>query len=217
MIYRFFDIDSLSDEMIAKYFNLLSETKRNTIAGLKSPFERSVALSAEILARQCLNELFDAPEFSFKLLLDPNGKSAVGNFDAGISLAVYSDMLGCAVSKNAVGMSMCGIEEYSFADLQTFLTDAELRDVFSFSRFSYTELLQRKNIDEQKVRLRAAAYMALKKSYYRAKGKTLNNNMLSVGFRFDNDAVCCSDLSVRVCAVGYNEKHDFVYAVTEVI
>lgn len=215
MIYKFLNIDSLTEEMTAKYFPLLSETKQKNIMELPSPRERALAFCCEIVARQCLHELFHAPEFSFKLLLDPNGKSAVGNFNAGICLCTLEDTIGCAASNRRVGISMMRPENYTFNDLQKSLTDAELRDVFSFSRFSYTELLKRNLLDEEKVCLRAAAYLALKQSYFKAKGKVLNMNYLSVEFEIRDESVKCSDKKAEVSAVGYDAKNNYMYAVEE--
>lgn len=215
MVYKFIDIQSITEELTAKYYPLLSETKQKTIREMASPEERSTAFCCEIIARQCLNDMFHAPEFSFKLLLDPKGKSAVGNYNAGISLCLLENMLGCAVSNSAVGISMIKTETFLFSQLQKCLNDAELRDVFSFSRFSYTELLQRDVLDEEKVCLRAASYLALKNAYFKAKGKMLNNNLLSVGFGFNNESVCCSDTGIKVSAIGYDKKNKFVYAVEE--
>ena len=216
MIYKFFDIDTLNEELTAKYFPLLSETRRNLIAALPSAYDRSVAFCSEILARQCLNEMFHSPEFSFKLLLAPNGKSAVGNFDAQISLAEYEGYLGCAVSKKSVGIALCPAENTSFNDLQKLLTDKELRDALSFSRYSFTEIMKKQTVDEREVCACAAVFLALKQSYFRAKGKVLNNNNMSVEFIIRENSIECSDKSINCVNAGFTHNNKLAYAITEV-
>ena len=215
MIHKFLDINTLDEKMTAKYYPLLSEKRRKNIENLPTPRERSIAFCSDIIARRTLSELCDAPEFSFELLLNPNGMSAVGNYDAKISLVLNGDILGCAVSKNSVGMAVAENKTYNFGELQGFLTDSELRDVFSQSVYSYCELLNMPELAEEKLCQRAGVYNALKKAYFKAKGKYINNNLLSVDFSLLNGSVSCSDKNVIISALGADVKNGFVYAVAE--
>ena len=215
MIYKFFDTDSLDEAATAKYYPLLSDTRKKIIASMPSAKERSIAFCSEIIARQCLNEMFHAPDFSFKLLLSPNGKSAVGNFDAQLSLAECNGLLGCVVSRKNVGMTLLTADWFSFNELQKLLTDTELRDVFSYSRYTYTELLTKQSLDEKNVCIRAATYLALKHSYFKTKGQILNRNFLAVEFSVSQNEITCSDPAVIAENADYIENKNIVYAVTE--
>lgn len=216
MIYNFFDINALDEQTTAKYYPVLSDKKKKLITSLSDAKERCMVFCAEILARQCLHQLTDSPEFSFQLLLDVNGKSAVGNFDAYISLCSEEDILCCAVSKSPLGASLKKADVFSFSQLQRFLTDKELRDVFSFSRFTYSDLIKNGNLSETPVCERAALYLALKQSYFRAMGKVLKNNYLAVDFTIKNEEIKCSDSNVKVSATGFDRKNNIAYAITEV-
>ena len=73
MQYIFFDTNTLSEEMVKKYYPMLTEHKRKKIADEPDPHARAVYFCSEICARICLSREFEAPAFSFSLLINPNG------------------------------------------------------------------------------------------------------------------------------------------------
>lgn len=193
MIYKIIDINSLDEQMTAKYFPMLTPLRQKKIISMKTSEERSLAFCSEILARQCLSELCDAPEFSFTLLLNPNAKSVVGNFDAEISIASEGDIVACAVSENFVGISVHPLKPFTFKDAQNKFSDVELRAVFAESSYSFGELINLTECNEKSV-IRAYALMStLKEAYFFASGRGIRNDRKITLFEFDGNTVRCTD------------------------
>ena len=126
----------MTEELASHYFPLMTEGKRAKILGAKDKVKGAQAFVADMLARQCLSELCDAPEFSFSLLINPDSKSVVTNFNAEISVSTAGEYVACAVSTVPVGISIVKAGDFTFSEAQELLTDAEIRYLFSFSCIS---------------------------------------------------------------------------------
>ena len=134
LIYKIFNINDMTQELADRYFQLISDVKKKQILNAKDKIRAAQAFVADMLARQCLSELLDAPEFSFSLLLNPDSRSIVSNFDAQISIATAGEYVGCAVSRMPVGIALEIPGTFSFGDAQAFLSDSEIRNIFSYSK-----------------------------------------------------------------------------------
>lgn len=213
MIYRFFDLNELSENQIARYYSMLSDKKKAKIASLPDAARRIEALSAEMIARQALSELLDAPEFSFSLLIDVNGKSAVGNYSAYLSVARAGDLLCCAVSGRKVGVALSRPRAFSFSQAQALFTDTEIRDIFSGLDDSFARLINLPEIKIKAATEKFALYEALKYSYFRAKGRVTGRPEAISEFRFDGENYVCSDREYVVKETGKYEN--IIFAITE--
>lgn len=213
MQYAFFDIKQLTEEMTKKYFPMLTEHKKNKLIAEPSPHERAVRFCAEICARQCLAREFNSPEFSFSVFINPNSVSAVSNFNASLCVLNDGDCVACAVDRGACGVGMSRIEPFEFSQAQTICSDRELRDIFSYSAYSFAELVQRKLCNEESVTERYALYKALKDAYFRASGRAVRNNFKYAEFTVENGKIECSDKHFAVSVHEYHKNSGYVLCV----
>lgn len=194
--------------MTKKYYPMLTEMRRKKIGDMADPKARAVAFCGEILARQCLAELLDAPEFSFQLMCNADFKSAVGNYNAHIDIASCSDTVACAAAQGPVGVSLKPLRPFSFAEAQDLLSDAEVRAVYARSGYPLAELVNRPACDEENVMKLFALFASLKEAYFRATGRGFRANINKTKFLFNGEEIACSDPAYRVewCKVDQAER-----------
>lgn len=213
MQYTFFDINLLTEEMTKKYYPMLTEHKKNKLKAEKSPHDRAVLFCSEICARQCLSREFNSPEFSFSVLINPNSSSAVSNFNASLCILNDGDYIACVVDRGVCGVGMCKVEPFDFADAQKICSDRELRDIFSYSVYSFGELVNRKICSEDAVTERYALYKSLKDAYFRASGRAVRNNFKYAEFTVDDQKIICSDVNFDVSVHEYHKNSGYVLCV----
>ena len=211
MLYRFFDVNDVDDTIVSKYYLMMSDKRKAVISSMSSGHARAVALTGEMLARSLLCRLLDAPEFSFELLLNPNGRSAVGNYRAYLSLAACGDTVGCAVSRTPVGLCLAEKRGFSFAEAQSRFSDAELRYIFAESGLAFARLVNLPLITERAAATRFASCAAVKTAYNRARGRTAGES--GVEILRDPSGAVLSDPAFAVAAAG--EENGLCFAVVE--
>ncbi|MBR5507792.1 MAG: hypothetical protein IKV88_07090 [Clostridia bacterium] len=215
MVYRVFNINDMTEELASHYFPLMSEGKRTKILGAKDKFRAAQTFVADMLARQCLSEFCDAPEFSFLLLINPDSKSVVSNFNAEISVATDGEFVACAVSDVPVGICVSKPVSFSFSEAQNLLSDAEIRHLFSFSKYSFTENVSKEICDEQILTEKFSMYKSLKKAQFLASGRGIRERKNNTSFEFSDDAVFCSDSKYVTRVAEYNSDIKLAVSVIE--
>lgn len=215
MIYKLMNINSLDEELIKKYFPMLTEARQKKIASMKNTEERSVAFCAEIIARQCLSKFCDAPEFSFSLLCNPNSRSVVGNFNVEICIVRYNEFVACAVSDNFVGISIVPVQSFSFKDAQKLLSDSEIRSVFSESVYSFAELVNFTECKEENVKQKFAIFNSLKEAHYYSTGRGVRSEINKIIFKINNNGIICSDENAKVSVSHINNDFSLAVSVVE--
>lgn len=215
MVFRAMNINELSEDMTAHYFPLLTDAKKEKILKMSNFNEKNIAFCSEILARQCLSELCDAPEFSFSLLCNPNSKSAVGNFDAEISISSAGDFIACAASHDYVGVGISPIMPFSFQDAQKNLTDAEIRAVFSESGYSFSDIIKQPLCKEKSAIIKYAVFSSLKDAYFYASGRGIRSDRRNYYFEFEGTSMACSDKSFSVVKSYVDSKENVAVSVIE--
>ncbi len=196
--YLIMNYNDIDDDLIEKYFPMLTQAKQQKIVSMKSVEDRKIAFCGEILARQCLSQELNAPEFSFQLLLNINSKCVVGNFDAEISLVRCGEILGCAVSHNYIGIGINYIQPFSFRDAQNLLTDSEIRAVFSDSVYSFAEIVNMNEIKEENVMKKFALLSSLKEAYFQASGRGIRSEIKNFSFEFTSSGLICTDKEFNI-------------------
>lgn len=199
MIYKIMNINEVDDDLISVYFPMLTPVRQKKISLMRDIRDRKIAFCSEILARQCLSKLCDAPEFSFQLLCNPDSKSVVGNYEAEISIVSCRDFVGCAVSRSSIGISMVSVEEFAFSDAQKIFTDTELRAVFSDSSYTFSELINMPLCTEKRVIQRYALIKSLKEAHFYSTGRGIKEEMKKTLFEFTAKGMECSDLNAKIC------------------
>ncbi len=215
MVYRIFNINDMTEELASHYFSLMSEGKRAKILGAKDKFRAAHAFVADMLARQCLSEFCDAPEFSFSLLINPDSKSVVSNFDAEISVATEGEYVACAVSDVPIGISIVKAEHFTFSDAQSVLSDAEMRYLFSFSKYSFTEIVTKEICDEVPIIEKFSLFESLKTAQFLASGRGIRERKNSVSFDFSSDDICCSNSDYNVVFSEYLSDKKLAVSIVE--
>ncbi len=209
------DVNDLNDELIAKYFPMLSLGRQQKIANMKDFHNRAVLFCCEIIARQCLSEHCDAPEFSFSLLCNPGSKSILSNFGAEICIVQHENFVACAVSDNYVGISIAPLKHFSFSEAQNRLSDVELRAVFAESSYSFGELINLNECNESKVTKRFAQLMSLKEAHFYASGRGVKPLGVSTDFEFDGIQLVCTDKKYKISKSFIDEKNEIAISVIE--
>ncbi len=215
MIYKLMDINTLDEEMIKKYFPMLTQARQKKIASMKSSKERAVAFCAEIISRQCLSQFCDAPEFSFSLLCNPNSRSVVGNFNVEICIVQYDEYVACAVSEDYVGISIVPVQSFSFKDAQNLLSDSEIRSVFSDSVYSFAELINFSECLEENVKQKFAIYSSLKEAHYFSTGRGVRSEINKTYFEINKNGIICSDENSKVSLSFINNDYSLAVSVVE--
>lgn len=198
MVYKIMNINSIDKEMTQKYFPMLSEMRRLKISEMSTARERAVTFCSEILARQCLSELFDAPEFSFSVLCNPDSKSILGNFNGSICIVTNGDYVACAADVCQVGISLKGFEAFSFQEAQKIFTDSEIRYIFSDSTYSFSQIVNMSQISEAAVCEKFAVMSALKEAQFKASGRGIRENSQKTEFTVSHNTAVCSDSNYKV-------------------
>ncbi len=215
MIYKVMDVNELNDELIAKYFPMLSSGRQQKIANLNNIHDRAVLFCCEIIARQCLSELCDAPEFSFSLLCNPGSKSILCNFGAEICIVQHENFVACAVSENYVGISIAPLKKFSFSEAQNRLSDVELRAVFAESAYSFGEIINLTECNEAKVIKRFAQLSSLKEAHFYASGRGIKPVRVATEFEFDGIQLVCTDKKYTISKSFIDEKNEIAVSVIE--
>ena len=215
MVLKKMDVNALDVAMTKKYYPMLTERRRQKINEMAEPDDRAMAFCGEILARQCLSELLDAPEFSFQLMCNANFKSVVGNFNAYISIASLGCTVACAASLSPVGACILPVRPFSFAEAQDLFSDAELRAVYAQSGYSFAELVNRPLCEEENVMKMFALFASLKEACFRATGRGFRTNINKTEFMYDGAAFTCSDPAYRVAFCEADPTENTVLSVIE--
>lgn len=215
MVYKIFNINDMNEELVTRYFSLMTEGKRNKILNAKDKIRAAQEFAADMLARQCLSEFCDAPEFSFNLLINPGSKSVVSNFDAEISVSVCDEFVGCAVSDMPVGISLYKFVPFSFAEAQDNLRDSEIRHLFSYSKYSFAELLNIDKCCEPALMQKFSMYKSLKTAQFLASGRGIREKRNNAEFIFSATGVVCSDASYAVVKSEFSDEYLLAYAIVE--
>lgn len=199
MIYKIMNIEELNDDIISTYFSMLSPVRQKKIAMMKNVRDRKIAFCSEILARKCLSELCEAPEFSFQLLCNADSRSIVGNFEAEISIVSCKNYVACAASRDSIGISLVAVAPFSFDDAQQIFTDTELRAVFSDSSYSFSELISMEKCIEKNVIQRFALLRSLKEAHFYSTGRGIRSEQKRTLFEFTSEGMKCSDVDAEIC------------------
>ena len=215
MVFKKMNIGALDVEMTKKYYPMLTEMRRRKINEMTDPGDRSTAFCSEILARQCLSELLDAPEFSFQLMCNANFKSVVGNYGAFIYIASFGSTVACAASLSPVGACILPVRPFSFQEAQKLLSDSEVRAIYSGSGYSFAELVNKPVCDEPPVMKMFALYASLKESYFRATGRGYRANINKTEFIYNGTDIECSDPAYRVAYCRVDKEENLAISVVE--
>ncbi len=215
MIYMIMNINELTEGLTRKYFPMLTEAKQNKLLSYKNGQDSAVLFCCEILARKCLSQLCDAPEYSFDILCNPNSRSAVGNYSAELSIVNTGDFIGCAASYDYIGIGISPITAFSFTEAQEILTDSEIRAVFSDSGYSYNQLINSGKIENKSCCEKFAVFSALKEAYFNASGRGLRSVKRKVSFSIGDNQVLCSEGNFDVSKVFVDAKNRIAVAVIE--
>ena len=215
MVYRIFNINDMTEEIASHYFPLMTEGKRAKILGARDKFKGAQAFVADMLARQCLSEFCDAPEFSFSLLINPDSKSIVSNFSAEISVATAGEYVACAVADVPIGISIVKSEPFTFSDAQSLLTDAEMRYLFSFSKYSFTDIVSKQTCDEQILADKFALFRSLKTAQFFASGRGIRERKNNSSFDFSDNNVRCSNADYTVSLAEFCDNKRLAVSVIE--
>lgn len=215
MVFMTMDIGELTVEQTRTYYPMLTQQRKNIINDLESADERAVLFCGEILARKCLSELLDAPEFSFQLLCNPNSKSIVGNYSANISIAAGGTLVGCAAGKNNVGIGIKPFTPFSFSSAQKLFTDAEIRTIYSGSNYSFSDLINMAECKEENVLKTHAMFSALKEAYFSANGRGFRSSLNKISFEYSGNDIICSDPDFSVVHAAVNTDNKTAVAVIE--
>ncbi len=185
------------------------------IINAKDKLRGARAFVSDMLARQCLSEFLDAPEFSFSLLLNPDAKSVVSNFDAQICVATAGEYVGCAVSHLPVGIGLAKSEPFSFQTAQAILSDSELRNVFSFSKYSFSELLIKDLCDEPLLQERFSVYRSLKTAQFHSSGRSIREKKNNITFDCSDNKITCSNENYSVLASKFISDKNLAVSIIE--
>ena len=207
MLFQYFNINEINDIVVDKYYPMLSDKRKSVISSMSSGHDRAVALCCEMLARKLLCRLLDAPEFSFDLLLQPNGRSAVGNYKAFLSLASYGDLVACAVSETNVGLCLTQKRGFSFGEAQSRFSDAELRYIYADAGFAFVELMRMSLCNEQTAVSRFAQYASIKTAYNRCRGRMAGESGVEIIRTVDG--VSLSDPIFQIAVSGDLEQTSY--------
>lgn len=213
MEYAFFDINRLTEDMVKKYYPMLTVHKKEKLKNEPDAHKRAVLFCAEICARQCLSREFGSPEFSFSLLINPNSASVVSNFGADLCIVNDGDFVACAVDRNPCGAGIKKLEPFEFSEAQTVCSDRELRDIFSYSSYSFADNVNRKTCSETAVVERFSLYKALKDAYFRASGRAVKNNFRYAEFTVQDNKIICSDSHFDVSVHEYHKNSGYVLCI----
>jgi phosphopantetheinyl transferase len=217
MIFKKMNIDALDVEMTKKYYPMLTEMRRRKINERTDPGDRATAFCSEILARQCLSELLDAPEFSFQLMCNANFKSVVGNYGAYLYIAAFGSTVACAASLSPVGACILPVRPFSFTEAQKLFSDSEVRAIYSGSGYSFAELVNKPLCSEPPVMKMFALYASLKESYFRATGRGYRANINKMEFIYNGTDIECSDPAYRVAYCRVDKEENLAISVVEKI
>lgn len=215
MIHKIMNINSLTEEMIAKYFPMLTELRQKKISLMGNFDDRRIALCSEILARQCLSQLCDAPEFAFELLCNPNGKSVVGNFNAKLCIVKSGNVVGCAVSQVNIGMGLVELIPFSFYSAQNIFTDTEIRCIFSESKYSFAELIKMSECTEKTVINKYAVMKSLKDAHFYASGRGIRSEVKNITFEISDNKILCSDAESEIRCSFIEQNNNVAVSVIE--
>ncbi len=215
MIYKIFNVKNLTREMIAEYLPLLSDQKRDRILSITDILAASQALVCEILPRQCLSQLCDAPQSSFQLLVKPDSKSAVTNFDAKISINTCDEYVICAASHKSIGAFIMKPADFSFPELQKNLSDSEIRYLLSDSSFSVTDIIRNKHCGNNELNARYAMLISLKKALFYSSGKVIMNNLSKINFSFSENKIISDNPQYEVMKCEYLKEYNLVCSIVE--
>lgn len=205
----------MTEELASHYFPLMTEGKRAKILGARDKLKGAQTFVADMLARQCLSELCDAPEFSFSLLINPDSKSVVTNFSAELSVVTAGEYVACAVSQKPVGISIVKAEAFTFSEAQELLTDSEIRYLFSFSKYSFTELVSKEICDEKVLVEKYAVFKSLKNAQFMASGRGIRERKNSSSFDFTGSSVSCSNSAYSVIISEFLSKENLALSIIE--
>ena len=215
MIYKIFNINDLTKEQFAAYMSYLTDSKKARLVGSNDSTLAAKTVVCEMLARQCLSKLCDAPEFSLQLLLNVDSKSAVTNFDAKISLSSCGDFVACCVSRSNVGISLAEPAGFSFSDAQRLLSDSEIRYLYSDSKHSLAENINKEACTEADVMKKYALLYSLKRAQFFASGRAIMSNMPKINFVISCDSISCSDKAYNVILAQYFQDKNLCCSIVE--
>ena len=215
MIHKIFNVNNISTDIVAHYLPLISQQKKEKILSMNDPFLASQSLTAEMLARQCLSELCDAPESSFQLLIKPDEKSAVTNFSAKIAVSTCGEFVACCASHNNIGISILKPAPFTFSDLQKYCTDSEIRHILSDSNQTLTDVIRNGNCTDARAIKAYAELITLKKAQFSASGKVILNNISKINFIYSDNLVECMDKDYRISAFEFHDSYNLACSVIE--
>lgn len=215
MVYKIMNIEELDAELIKKYYPMLTWSRKKKIANMDSPDKRAAALCGEILARQCLSELLNAPEFSFRLLCNSDSLNIVGNYNASISVVQRGKYMACAASKKRVGISIVPVKPFSFMEAQSMFSDSEIRAIYSESVHSFADIVKLEKCNEKSVMRKFALFSALKETDFKSTGRGIKAGIKKSEFSFNGEQLICSDTECEISAALIDEKKQLAISVIE--
>ena len=215
MVYKILSVNDIDNEMSMKYLSMMSDLKKNKMLDMKDKFRATQLFLGEILARQCLSELCDAPEFSFKLLINPDSKSIVSNFSANISVSTSGKYVACCASKDNVGISINEPVPFTFTEAQKILSDVEMRYLYSFSKYSFVDNITKVTSDEDDVMKKYAMMLSLKNACFYASGRGIRSSVIKNTFDFSDGRFICSDNEYNVVLSEFSDEKNLACAIVE--
>ena len=215
MVHKIFNINDITKDMVAHYLPLISQQKREKILSMNDAFLASQTLVSEMLARQCLSLLCDAPESSFQLLIKPDAKSAVTNFNAKISVCTCGEFVACCASHNNIGISLVRPDHFTFADFQKNCSDSEIRHILSDSKQTLTDVIRTGNCTDASAIKEYAKLLSLKKAQFSASGKVILSNISKINFSFEDNTAHCLDNNYKVSAFEFYDCYNLACSIIE--
>ena len=192
MVCKSINLNAVPEENYREVFHILSPARQSRILAMKTDEEKRNAVAFELLARKCLSELTDAPEFAFNLLTGINKLCLVGNFSAYFSLSMAGDFLCCAADKSPVGIDCRELVPFRFSDIQPEMSDTEIRRIFSTTVRSFADVVRLDVCDVKEEIDQYWTLRTMKEAYFTALGRTFRK-LKDVSFDFTKQPPLCSD------------------------
>ena len=212
MVCKSIQLNAVSPEMYQETFDILSPSRQTRILAMKTEAEQRSAVASEMLARKCLSELTDAPEFAFNILTGINKLCLVSNFSAYFSLSAAGDFMCCAADKVPIGIDCRRVEPFRFSQAQKEFSDVELRQIFSTTVRSLADIVRLDVCDVNREMLQYWKLFTIKEAYFTALGRTFRN-LRDVSFDFSTGAVLCSDARFTYDSTHKSPDGNYIFSI----
>lgn len=125
-----FNINTLTPEGYSKWYNLMSEEKKNKVDKLRFDEDKKRSVCGDMLAKKAVAEFSDIRAEDVKLSTKENGKPYPANADAHINISHSGDWVVCAISQKPVGIDIEEIRPINLKIAKRFYTEEEIFYLF---------------------------------------------------------------------------------------